>query len=73
MTRYILLAQEKGHVILLFAAKYNNIVVIPPNTSHAVIYSWLSACSGEMKPLNTAKQASTHGYLASLRNKPQHK
>ena len=44
-----------------------------PNSSasHMVNYNWLSACPGEMEPFK--HHQSTHGYLTSLRNKPQQK
>ena len=35
------------------------------------LYSWLSACQGEMKPFED--QTSTGGHLTSLTNKPQQK
>ena len=39
--------------------------------SHVVIYSLLAACPVEMEPFYD--HASTRGYLAGLRNKPQQK
>ena len=43
------------------------------SASHAMNYSWLSACPGEMEPFKDHPIASTHGHLTSLRNKPQQK
>ena len=44
-----------------------------PNSSasHMVNYNRLSPCPGEMEPFK--QHLSTHGYLTSLRNKPQQK
>ena len=65
---------ENSHMAsigVIFTSKYHKaakfMTIIPP--SRVVNNSWLSACHGEMEPFED--YLSTHGYLTSIRNKPQ--
>ena len=61
-------------VVTIFSSTYHTKQLNPWPTSPAsnvAIYSHLSACPGKMEPFK--RSPTIHGYLTSLRNKPQQK